>query len=198
MARFEGLASIRRALSRPDGTALLDIKPDGSQWRWTVVPADRARIALAIGIAAISGGWKMYISLPDDPMSSELQVIGLSKTVDRPDAAGAGQAPGLLLHVKISPTPKAGAQLTYTVSVTDSSSTPVEQAAVTLHNYTATGADEMHAGSTDQGGVASFVNVTLHRKTTTRRLEGELFTTVTSPKLTATKDGFDRVEFNLL
>jgi hypothetical protein len=198
MARFEGLASIRRALSMPDGSALLDVKPDGSQWRWGSVPPDRARTALACGIAALTGGWKMYISLPDDPTSGVLEIVGLSKTADRPEAAGAGPAPGLLLHVKITPTPKAGKQLTYTVAVTDSSHTPVEQAAVRLHNYLASNADDIHVGSTDQNGVVSFTNLTLRRKTTTRRVEGELITTVTSPKLTVSKDGFDTVDITLV
>lgn len=195
MARFEGYASIRRALHRPDGTALMDIKPDGSQWRWTVVPADRARVALAVGIAAISGGWKMYISLPDDPTSNMLEIVGLSRNADRPD--NAGEAPGAVLHVEITPTPKSGAQATYTVKVTDASLTPVEGATVRLHTYEANNADDIHTGSTNQAGVATF-DVALRRKTTTRRVEGELITTFTSPKLTVTKDGFDTVNMNLL
>jgi hypothetical protein len=197
MARFEGLASIRRALSMPDGSALLDVRPDGSQWRWASVPIDRARIALACGIAALTGGWKLYISLPDDPTSGVLEIVGLSKTIDRPEAAGVGPAPGMLLHVKITPTPKAGTQHTYTVSVTDSSATPVEQAAVTLHNYR-NNADDIHRANTDQAGVATFAKLALHLKTTTRRVEGELFTTVTSPKLTVSKDGFDTVNLTVL
>jgi hypothetical protein len=196
MARFEGYASIRRALSRPDGTALLDIKPDGSQWRWTIVPADRARVALACGIAAISGGWKMYISLPDDPTSSVLEIVGLSRNVDRPDAAGT--TPGAaVLHVEITPTPKA-TLLSYTVRVTDSSLTPVEQASVKLHNYRTTNADDIQTRSTDQAGVAHFDNVTLHSKSVIKRLEDERITVVTSPKLTVSKDGFDTVNLNLL
>jgi len=197
MARFEGLASIRRALSMPDGSALLDVKPDGSQWRWGSVPPDRARVALACGIAALTGGWKVYISLPDDPTSGVLEIVGLSKTVDRPEAAGAGPAPGLLLHVKISPTPKANTQLDYTVTVTDSSNTPVEQATVTVHNYV-NNADDIQTRSTNQAGVATFANFTLHQRTTTRRVEGDLITTVTPPKMTVSKDGFDSVNVTLL
>ena len=197
MARFEGLASVRRALSMPDGTALIDIKPDGSQWRWASVPSGRARVALACGIAAISGGWKLYVSLPDDPTSNALEIIGLSKTIDRTEAATS--APGLLLHVKITPAPHTGAQPNYTVTVSDSSATPVEQAAVKLHNYTATGADDIQTHNTDGTGAANFANVTLRSKTTIVRLpEGERVTTVTPPKLTVSKDGFDTVNLNLL
>src|SRR5262252_575514 len=85
MARFEGLASIRRALSMPNGNVQLDIKPDGLNWQWSSVPPDRARQALACGLAAISGGWKLYVSLPDDPASDVLEIVGLSKTPDRPE-----------------------------------------------------------------------------------------------------------------
>jgi hypothetical protein len=197
MARFEGIASIRRALSLPNGTALLDIKPEGSQWRWTSVPSDRARVALACGIAAISGGWKLYVSLPDDPTSNVLEIVGLSRTADRPETAGA--APGLVLHVVVSPAPHAGTQVTYTVKVTDASASPVEQVAVTLHNYSATGADDVQTHNTDGGGEADFPNVTLRSKTTVKHLpEGERITTVTPPNLTASKDGFSTVHLNLL
>jgi hypothetical protein len=181
----------------PDGTALIDIKPDGSQWRWATVRADRARVALACGIAAISGGWKLYVSLPDDPTSNALEIIGLSNTIDRPEATTS--APGLLLHVKITPAPHAGAEPSYAVTVTDSSATPIEQAAVRLHNYTTTGADDIQTHNTDNTGHASFANVTLRSKTTVVRLpEGERVTTVTPPKLSVSKDGFDAVGLNLL
>jgi hypothetical protein len=83
MARFEGLASIRRALSMPNGGAQLDIKPDGLDWQWTQVPADRARQGLACALAAIDGRWKMYVSLPDDPNSISLEIVGLSNTPDQ-------------------------------------------------------------------------------------------------------------------
>ena len=83
MARFDGGASIRRALSMPNGNAQLDIKPDGLDWQWSYVPPERAREALACGLAAISGGWKLYVSLPDDPNSNVLEIIGLTKTPDR-------------------------------------------------------------------------------------------------------------------
>jgi len=78
--RFEGEASIRRVVSTLSGQAMLDIKPDGNDWMWTYVPAERAREALAMGLTAISGGWKMYVSLPDDPNSYTLETLGISKT----------------------------------------------------------------------------------------------------------------------
>lgn len=80
MARYEGLASIRRALSMPNGNAQLDIRPDGLDWQWTSVPPERAREALACGLSAIAGGWKLYVSLPDDPNSSSLEIVGLTNT----------------------------------------------------------------------------------------------------------------------
>jgi hypothetical protein len=80
MARFEGLASIRRALSMPNGNAQLDIRPDGRDWQWTSVPPKRAHEALACGLSAISGGWKLYVSLPDDPNSNSLEIVGLTNT----------------------------------------------------------------------------------------------------------------------
>ncbi len=80
MARYEGLASIRRALSTPDGSAILDIQPDGLDWQWTSVPAERAREALACGLSAIAGGWKLYVSLPDDPNSNALEIVGVTNT----------------------------------------------------------------------------------------------------------------------
>src|SRR5215211_146683 len=85
MARFEGLASIRRALSMPDGGALLDIKPDSLNWQWAQVSAGRAREALACALAAMDGRWKMYVSLPDDPNSNVLEIVGLSRTPDQPE-----------------------------------------------------------------------------------------------------------------
>lgn len=85
MARYEGLAAIRRALSMPNGEAWLDIKPDGLNWQWSQVPPDRARQALAIALTAIDGRWKLYISLPDNPESNVLEIVGLSNTPDQPE-----------------------------------------------------------------------------------------------------------------
>ena len=86
MAGYEGLASVRNALSLPDGSARLEIKPEPRlKWQWAQVSPEQARVALAFALAAINGGWKLYVSLPDDP-SSNLLAIGLSKTPDRPEA----------------------------------------------------------------------------------------------------------------
>jgi hypothetical protein len=85
MARYEGLASVRRALSMPNGEAWLDIKPDGLNWQWAQVQPDRAREALAVALTAIDGRWKLYISLPDDQESNLLEIVGISKTPDQPE-----------------------------------------------------------------------------------------------------------------
>ena len=82
MARYESAASIRRALSMPNGGVQLDIKPDGLDWHWGIVPPERAREALACALAALSGGWKLYISLSDDPDTYNLEIIGLTNTPD--------------------------------------------------------------------------------------------------------------------
>jgi hypothetical protein len=110
MARYEGLASVRQVWSLPKGGALLDIKPEAMNWQWAQVSPDRARQALAIALTAIDGRWKLYISLPDDPESNMLEVIGLSRTADRPEplvidrggavtAAAAGPLPDGRLEV---------------------------------------------------------------------------------------------------
>lgn len=82
MARFEGEGSVRRALSMPGGYTQLDIRPDGQDWHWYVSTPERAREALACGLTAISGGWKLYISLPDDNASNVLEIVGVAKTRD--------------------------------------------------------------------------------------------------------------------
>jgi hypothetical protein len=159
----------------PDGTAQLDISPDGSPWRWTIVPAAIARVDLAVGIAAISGGWKLYVSLPDDHTSNALEIIGLSKTRDLSDSTN---SPGFVFQVSISPTPRLGTPLSYTVMVTDASNTPVDQATVSLHNYVA-GADDIHTKNT-VGGIAIFANITLSYLTLGFQ----------PPNLTVSKDSF--------
>jgi hypothetical protein len=80
MSRFQGEASVRRAFIGAEGTAVLDIKPDGLDWGWTHSPPGRGREALACALAAISGGWKLYVALPDDPNSIVLEIVGLSKS----------------------------------------------------------------------------------------------------------------------
>jgi hypothetical protein len=83
MARYEGEGTIRRALSLPDGRAQLDIRPDGQNWHWYFSTPARGREALACGLTAISGGWKVYISLPDDPNVDVLEIFGVAKTRDQ-------------------------------------------------------------------------------------------------------------------
>ena len=84
MSRFQGEASVRRAFVGSGGEiAVLDIKPDGQDWQWTHSPPARGREALACGLAAIAGGWKLWVALPDDPNSIVLEVIGLTRTPDR-------------------------------------------------------------------------------------------------------------------
>jgi hypothetical protein len=83
VSRFQGEASVRRAFIGSGDTAVLDIKPDGLDWQWSHSPPGRGREALACALAAISGGWKLHIALPDDPNSIVLEVVGLTKTPDR-------------------------------------------------------------------------------------------------------------------
>ena len=103
MARYEGLASVRRALSLPNGGALLDIKPEALNWQWAQVSPERAREALAVALAAINAGWKLYISLPDDPNSNMLEIVGLSRTPDRPEPLVLYQGGGIGGYDLIAP-----------------------------------------------------------------------------------------------
>lgn len=80
MSRFQGTASVRRAFIGADGTTVMDIKPDGLDWQWIHSPSGRGREALACALAAISGGWKLYVALPDDPASIVLEIVGLSNS----------------------------------------------------------------------------------------------------------------------
>ena len=82
MARYEGAASIRRVYMNTGGLTVLDIKPTGLDWQWAHAPTDRSREALAIGLAAMTGGWKVYVMLPDNPASIVLDLVGLTKEQD--------------------------------------------------------------------------------------------------------------------
>jgi hypothetical protein len=66
----------------PTGIAQLDIRPDHQEWHWYVSTPDRSREALACGLTAMSGGWKASISLPDDPNSNVLEIIGVTNKRD--------------------------------------------------------------------------------------------------------------------
>ena len=82
MARFDGQASIRRVYVNSSGQTVLDIKPDGLDWFWASGPQDRAREALAVALAAMSAGWKLWVTLPDDPGSNMLENVGMTKAPD--------------------------------------------------------------------------------------------------------------------
>jgi hypothetical protein len=60
----------------------LDIKPTGLGWQWAHAPTGQSREALAVALAAISGGWKLYLALPDDANSIVLDFVGLAKEPD--------------------------------------------------------------------------------------------------------------------
>ena len=45
-------------------------------------PTDRSREALAVGLAAMTGGWKVYVMLPDNSASIVLDLVGLTKEQD--------------------------------------------------------------------------------------------------------------------
>ena len=82
MARFEGHASIRRAFIHTNGIVVLDIKPTGQDWQWAHAPSGRSREALAVALAAMTGGWKLYVAQPDDSSSIVLELVGLTKEPD--------------------------------------------------------------------------------------------------------------------
>ena len=64
------VASFRRVCVNSSDQTVLDIKPDGLDWFWSIGPEDQARKALAVALAAMSAGWKLWVTLPDDPGST--------------------------------------------------------------------------------------------------------------------------------
>ncbi len=82
MSRFDGHASVRRVYVNSAGATVLDIKPDGLDWFWAFGPADHHREALAVSLAAMSAGWKLWVTLPDDPASATLENVGMTKVPD--------------------------------------------------------------------------------------------------------------------
>lgn len=82
MSRFDGHASVRRVYVNSAGTTVLDIKPDGLDWFWASGPTDHSREALAVALAAMSAGWKLWVTLPDDPASTTLENVGMTKVPD--------------------------------------------------------------------------------------------------------------------
>lgn len=112
------------------------------------------------------------------------------------------------LAVTIAPTPKAGVQRNYTVTVTNSATgDAVPGATVTLDNYDATGTSRVSIATTNQAGQAT-LNVTLRVKTTgtravvidvegvLREVDGESL--VIKPELTVSATGFSSVTMTLL
>ena len=52
-----------------------------------LAPSDRSREGLAVAIAALTGGWKLWVAQPDDPNSPVLEFVGVAK---KPDTEPAG------------------------------------------------------------------------------------------------------------
>jgi hypothetical protein len=97
------------------------------------------------------------------------------------------------LHAAISPTPKIGTNLAYTVTVTNADTgAPVDQADVTLRNYTATGTVQT-VGPLQSGpsGQVTF-NVTLRPKIT-----GNITHVYNPPTLSVSKNGFNPINRTL-
>lgn len=105
------------------------------------------------------------------------------------------------LRAVVSPTPQAGTSHAYTVTVTNAATgTPVNQANVTLANFTTRGIAET-AGplQTDTSGRATF-NVALRPKIMYRvdPIDHDRTRVFISPTLTVSKDGFDMISLTLL
>jgi len=105
------------------------------------------------------------------------------------------------LQATVSPAPQAGIQRVYTVTVTNAATTtPVDQADVTLHNFTANGVAQT-AGpfQTNASGQATF-NVALHPKITfqVNPIGHERIRVFAPPTLTVSKTGFNTISLRLL
>jgi len=104
-------------------------------------------------------------------------------------------------HATVAPQPVAGAQRMYRITVTDAATGhPVDQAAVTLHNFTTNGDPVTVAlGSTDSSGQVP-CNEVLRPKITYRIAVGdhERLPVFASPILTVTKGGFNSLTVRLL
>jgi hypothetical protein len=105
------------------------------------------------------------------------------------------------LHAGVSPVPQAGGQRVYTATVTNSATgTPINQADVTLHNYTASGtAQTVGPLQTNTSGQVSF-NVALHPKITFQviPIDHERVRVFSPPTLTVSKAGFNTINLRLL
>lgn len=105
------------------------------------------------------------------------------------------------LHATVSPAPKAGGQRVYTATVTNSATgTPINQADVTLHNYTASGiAQTVGPLQTNTSGQVTF-NVALHPKITFQvtPIDHERVRVFFPPTLAISKAGFNTISLRLL
>jgi hypothetical protein len=105
------------------------------------------------------------------------------------------------LEAAVSPVPQAGGQRVYTVTVTNAATgTPVNQADVTLLNYTANGTAQMVGPyQTNISGQADF-NVALHPKITflVNPVDHERTRVFHHPTLTISRAGFTTINLRLL
>jgi hypothetical protein len=105
------------------------------------------------------------------------------------------------LHAAVSPTPHAGTKRTYTVTVTNADTgTPVNQASVTLRNFTTAGAVQTVGPlQSDTSGTVTF-NVALRPKITYQvdPISHDRTRVFVPPTLTASKAGFDTISLTLL
>jgi hypothetical protein len=106
------------------------------------------------------------------------------------------------LHAAVSPAPQAGSQHAYTVTVTNTATgTPINQASVTLLNYTANGtAQTMGPFQTSASGQTLPFNVALQSKITYQVIpdSGERVRVFHPPTLTVSKAGFTTINVRLL
>jgi hypothetical protein len=105
------------------------------------------------------------------------------------------------LHAAVVPTPQDSTQRAYTVTVTNADTgTPVNQASVTLHNFTTTGkVQTVGPLPTDASGAVTF-NVALRPKITYQvdPIEHDRTRVFVPPTLTVSKAGFDTISLTLL
>jgi hypothetical protein len=105
------------------------------------------------------------------------------------------------LHAAVVPTPQDSTQRAYTVTVTNADTgTPVNQASVTLHNFTTTGTVQTVGPlPTDASGAVTF-NVALRPKITYQvdPIEHDRTRVFVPPTLTVSKAGFDTISLTLL
>ncbi len=105
------------------------------------------------------------------------------------------------LNATVKPAPQAGTQHAYTVTVSEAATgTPIDQAAVTLHNFTTSGAPQpVGPLQTNTSGQVTF-NVALHPKITIQVVPTthERIRVFAPPTLTVSKAGFNTLTLRLL